>query len=114
MEMNNKLNTTNFVSSFETDNVRRIWNNGQWWFSIIDVVGFLSQSNRPKKYWSDIKRKDTELNKIETSAFFGRLKMISPDGKNRLTDCANLEGILRIIQSIPSPKAEPFNLGVIA
>lgn len=85
----------------------------QRYFSIVDIIGVLTGSSDPKRYWSDMKRRDEADAKKEGGsgqlyANCVRLKMRSPDGKMRLTDCATAEGVLRIIQSIPSPKAEPF------
>ena len=82
--------------------------NNEWWFSVIDVIEALTDSDRPRKYWSDLNSKLTSGGFIEVSEKIGQLKMTAPDGKLRETDCANTEGIFRIIQSIPSPKAEPF------
>jgi len=92
---------------FEEKEVRRTWHDEQWYFSIIDVVSILSQSNRPRKYWDDLKRKLKEEGS-QLSEKIGQLKLPSSDGKSYLTDATNLEGIFRIVQSIPSPKAEPF------
>lgn len=92
---------------FEEKEVRRAWHDEQWFFSIIDVVSILSQSNRPRKYWDDLKRKLKDEGS-QLSDKIGQLKLPSSDGKSYLTDATNLEGIFRIIQSIPSPKAEPF------
>jgi len=111
------------MALFEGQKIRRVLVNDEWWFSVVDVCGVLSGSGRPKKYWNDLKQKiDNETfeqasDKIgrfkneaefQLSTFCRQLKLISSDGKMRTTDCANTEGILRIIQSIPSPKAEPF------
>lgn len=94
---------------FGEKNIRRTMYQNEWFFSVIDVVGVLSESQSPRRYWSDLKRQ-----LIEKEAFselyekIVQLKMQSPGGKMRETDCANTEALLRIIQSIPSPKAEPF------
>lgn len=104
-----KKNIIKDIAIFEEKEVRRIWHNEQWYFSIIDIVAILSQSNRPRKYWDDLKRKLKEEGS-ELSEKIGQLKLLSSDGKSYLTDVTNLEGIFRIIQSIPSPKAEPFKL----
>ena len=96
-----------YPTVFEEKEVRRVWHNEQWFFSIIDVVSILSQSNRPRKYWDDLKRKLKDEG-FQLSDKIGQLKLPSSDGKSYLTDVTNLEGIFRIIQSIPSPKAEPF------
>lgn len=100
--MNNK------IAIFQEKQVRRAWYNEQWYFSIIDVIEILVETDRPRKYWADLKKKLTAEGYKETSEKIGQLKMVAADGKNRLTDCANTEGVLRIIMSIPSPKAEPF------
>ncbi len=96
------------IALFQGKNIRRILYQGQWWFSVIDVVGVLSGSDRPRKYWSDLKVKIVEEGYIELSDKIGRLKLEAEDGKSRETDCANTETLLRIVQAIPSPKAEPF------
>ena len=94
---------------FQEKSIRRILHNNEWWFSVIDVVGVLSESNNPRRYWSDLKRKMTQESGVgQLYEKIVQLKLPAPDGKQRETDCANTEGIFRIIQSIPSPKAEPF------
>lgn len=80
----------------------------EWWFSIIDVVEALTETDRPRKYWSDLKTKLIKEGYSELSDKIGQLKLESPDGKKYLTDCTNTETVFRIIQTIPSPKAEPF------
>jgi hypothetical protein len=94
---------------FEEKEVRRVWHNEQWYFSVVDVVRVLAQNDRPRKYWDDLKRK-LQQEGGEVSEKIGQLKMIASDGKMRETDVANAETLLRLIQSIPSPKAEPFKL----
>lgn len=96
------------LAVFEGREIRKTIHNGEWWFSIIDVIEVLTGSDRPRKYWSDLKKKLLQEGYAEVSEKIGQLKMLAPDGKQRLTDCANTETIFRIIQSIPSPKAEPF------
>lgn len=100
----------NSLKLFQSNQIRAVWNEEeeQWYFSVVDVVGALTESSAPKRYWSDLKRKLKAERAGETYDFFVRLKMQAEDGKMRLTDAANTKGILRIIQSIPSPKAEPF------
>jgi DNA-damage-inducible protein D len=95
---------------FEEKQVRRAWNEAdrQWHFSIIDVITILAGTDRPRKYWADLKKKLTTEGYTEVSEKIGQLKLQAPDGKLRATDVANAETLLRIIQSIPSPKAEPF------
>ena len=99
------------IKLFEHKEVRSVWDEEQekWYFSIIDVIEVLTENSRPRKYWSDLK---TKLKKegSELSEKIGQLKMLSPDGKMRSTDVADVAQLLRLIQSIPSPKAEPFKL----
>ena len=94
---------------FQDKKIRRVRHNGEWFFSVVDVVGALTSSERPRKYWSDLKI-NLERDGFELSGNIGQLKLESSDGKKYATDCANTEGIFRIIQSIPSKKAEPFKL----
>jgi hypothetical protein len=89
------------------DRIRCIWHDGRLFMSVVDVVAFLTDSPRPRKYWSDLKAKLAGEGS-EVSAKVGQLKLRSPDSKLRETDCADTETMLRIVQSIPSPKAEPF------
>jgi DNA-damage-inducible protein D len=93
----------NKIALFEQKEIRRIWHKGEWYFSIVDVVGALTESKNPRSYWGKMKERDAQL-----LTFWEQLKLPSRDGKKYKTECANTEGILRIIQSIPSPKAEPF------
>src|SRR3989338_2862455 len=92
---------------FQGKNIRRTWFNNEWWFSVVDIIGALTQTDRARKYWSDLKTKLQDEG-FEVSEKIGQLKLMAEDGKVRLTDCANTKNIFRIIQSIPSPKAEPF------
>lgn len=96
------------LAIFQGKEVRRVMHKNEWWFSIIDVVEILTQSERPRKYWNDLKKKLFDEGFAELSEKIGQFKMEAPDGKLRETDCANTEAMLRVIQSIPSPKAEPF------
>src|SRR5258705_12513995 len=100
------------IKLFESKQVRSEWNDKeeQWYFSIIDVIEVLTASPRPRKYWTALKTKILEEGYTELSQNLGQLKMQSSDGKFYLTDVANAKTLLRIIQSIPSPKAEPFKL----
>jgi len=97
------------IKLFETKNIRSVWNEEEqkWYFSVVDVVEVLTDSADPKDYWYRMKKRE-KVSGVELSTFCRRLKLESADGKYYLTDCANVEGLLRIIQSIPSPKAEPF------
>jgi prophage antirepressor-like protein len=94
---------------FEQVDIRRVWRDEKWYFSIVDVIAALTGSDNPRRYWSDLKRKL----KAEGSQLYEKivqLKMPSADGKSYLTDVADTEQLFRLIQSIPSPKAEPFKL----
>ena len=95
---------------FENNKIRRQMYNGEWNYSIVDVIAILTDSKRANKYWSDLKKKLENEGFYETSEKIGQLKMLAQDGKLRLTDCANRETIFRLIQSIPSPNVEPFKL----
>ena len=96
------------LAIFKGRQIRKIIHNNEWWFSVIDIIGVLTGSDRARKYWSDLKKKLVDEGYIEVSEKIGQLKMEAPDGKMRETDCANTETMLRIIQSIPSPKVEPL------
>jgi prophage antirepressor-like protein len=96
------------IAVFKGKHVRRILVDDQWWFSVIDVVAILSESENPRDYWYKMKIREKDEAKIELSTFCRQLKLTASDGKKYATDCANTEGMFRIIQSIPSPKAEPF------
>jgi DNA-damage-inducible protein D len=96
------------VAVFEGKHIRKIMHLDEWWFSIIDIIEVLTGNDRPRKYWNDLKKKLTSEGYVEVSEKIGQLKMIAPDGKMRLTDCASTETMFRIIQSIPSPKVEPL------
>jgi hypothetical protein len=93
---------------FQDKNIRRTWYNEEWWFSVQDVIEAITGTNRVRKYWNDLKKKLGEEGLSQLSDFIGQLKIEAQDGKMRKTDCANTEGLFRIIQSIPSPRAEPF------
>ena len=98
----------NKLALFEGRQMRKVFHEGEWWFSIIDVVEVLVGGDRPRKYWNDLKKKLIVEGYSEVSEKIGQLKMAAPDGKQRFTDCANNETLFRIIQSIPSPKVEPL------
>ena len=99
----------NKLAIFEEKEIRREWYTEDWYFSVIDVVEVLVENNkRPRKYWSDLKQKLISEGFVEVSEKIGQLKMLAKDGKMRLTDVADTKTLLRIIQTIPSPKAEPF------
>lgn len=101
----------NEIKIFEEKKVRTLWDAEQekWYFSIIDVIEILAGTDRPRKYWSDLKAR-LKKEGSELSEKIGQLKMGAEDGKMRVTDVADTEQLFRLIQSIPSPKAEPFKL----
>jgi len=95
------------IPFFHEKQIRKIFLEGEWWFSVIDVVAFFADSEDPAAYWRKMK---TQKGNTELPKFCHGLKLEASDGKKYITDCANTEGIFRIIQSIPSPKAEPFKV----
>ncbi|OHA90468.1 MAG: antirepressor [Candidatus Zambryskibacteria bacterium RIFCSPHIGHO2_12_FULL_48_10] len=101
----------NKIAIFENKEIRRHWDDEkeEWYFSVVDIVEVLAGTDRPRKYWDDLKRKLKDEGS-ELSEKIGQLKMIASDGKYYLTDVLDTENILRLVQSIPSPKAEPFKL----
>ena len=100
------------IQLFEDKRIRTAWDEEreEWYFSIVDVVDVLTGSENPRRYWSDLKRKLKAEGANELYEKIVQLKLRAPDGKRRLTDVADTQQLLRIIQSIPSPKAEPFKL----
>ncbi len=96
------------IAIFEGKSIRRVIYNGIWWFSVVDVIEVLTDSARPSVYWTAMKARVNNDDGIQLSTICRQLKLESSDGKKYETDCADTEGIFRIIQSIPSPKAEPF------
>ena len=103
-----KKNITTKIAIFKGKTVRKTIYKNEWWFSIIDIIEALTGTERSRKYWNDLKKNLKKEGYFEVSEKIGQLKLPAPDGKMRETDCANTETIFRIIQSIPSPKAEPF------
>jgi hypothetical protein len=101
----------NSIKLFNQKEIRTHWDseNEKWWFSVVDIIEVLTDSDRPRKYWSDLKIKLNQEGS-ELSDKIGQLKMISSDGKYYNTDVLDTEGVLRLIQSIPSKKAEPFKI----
>ena len=97
---------------FNQKRIRRHWDKEQelWYFSVIDVVEVLTGSNKPRDYWYEMKQRVEGTDGIQLSTLCRQLKLESSDGQRYLTDCASTESLLRIIQSIPSPKAEPFKV----
>lgn len=105
------MKATETIKVFDEKQVRTVWDDAQeqWYVSIIDVIEILTGTDRPRKYWNDLKKK-LAAEGSELSEKIGQLKMRAADGKMRLTDVADTEQLFRLIQSIPSPKAEPFKL----
>jgi hypothetical protein len=93
---------------FQSKHIRRIWLNDEWYFSVVDVVGVLTESTNPRDYWFKMKIRVALEDGVQLSTICRQLKIESSDGKKYSTDCANTQSLFRIIQSIPSPKAEPF------
>ena len=104
-------NSQNKLKLFENKKIRYVWNaeEEEWYFSVVDIVEVLTGTDRPRKYWNDLKKK-LSMEGSDLSAFIGQLKMPSSDGKYYSTDVLSTKNILRLIQSIPSPKAEPFKM----
>ena len=100
------------VKMFEGSQIRSVWDNEreEWYFSVVDVIGSLTESNNPRDYWYRVKKRMSEEERSELSTFCRQLKLKSTDGKSYKTDVADMQGIFRIIQSVPSLKAEPFKM----
>jgi len=94
------------LAVFQEKEIRRIIHNGEWWFAVVDVVEVLTESPTPRQYWGKVKKR--EFTDLQLSPVWVQLKLTAADGKKYATDCANTKGLFRIIQAIPSPKAEPF------
>lgn len=103
-------NKVSNIKLFESKKIRSEWNEREqrWYFSVIDIIEVLTESNRPRKYWNDLKKKLETEGYDQLSENIGQLKLEAEDGKKYLTDVADAETLMRLIQSIPSPKAEPF------
>ena len=99
------------IKLFDAKKIRIVWDSEaeKYYFSVVDVIQVLTDTDRPRKYWSDLKRR-LETEGSELSAKIGQLKLQASDGKKYLTDVADTEQVLRLIQSVPSKKAEPFKL----
>lgn len=98
----------NHIALFKGKSIRRIIYKNEWRFSIVDIIEVLTGTERPRKYWSDLKKKLVDEGCVEVSEKIGQMKLVANDGKYYETDCADTETVFRIIQSIPSPNAEPF------
>jgi prophage antirepressor-like protein len=94
------------LAMFDGKQIRKITHEGEWWFAVVDVVEILTESPTPRQYWGKIKKR--EFTDLQLSPVWVQLKLMAADGKKYATDCANTKGLFRIIQAIPSPKAEPF------
>ncbi len=95
----------NSLIPFGDKPIRKVWHNEEWWFSVVDVIEVLTDSEKPSQYWHNMKKRDNQLSPICL-----KLKLVGLDGRARPSDCANTEGVLRIIMSVPSPKVEPLKL----
>jgi DNA-damage-inducible protein D len=93
---------------FGAKSIRRKWLEEQWYFSVVDVIAALTDSDAPTKYWTAMKRREETTSGFQFSTICRQLKLTSADGKSYKTECVNTEAAFRVIQSIPSPKAEPF------
>ena len=102
------MDEQNKIIVFQEKQIRRIWQEDEWWFAVVDVIEVLTDSVKPRDYWYRLKKREKEGSGVDLSTNCRHFKMVAPDGKNRKTECANTEHMFRIIQSIPSPKAEPF------
>ncbi len=96
------------IAIFRKKEVRKVIYKNEWWFAVVDVIRVLTDSNNPQVYWRVLKKRLKDEGSDETVTNCNGLKMVAPDGKLRLTDCTNTETLFRLIQSIPSPKAEPL------
>jgi DNA-damage-inducible protein D len=99
----------NQLVPFEGKDIRKVWHNEEWFFSIVDVISILTDTSNSTRYWHDLKRKSIKT-EGQPYDFIVSLKLTASDGRKRLTDCANTEGVFRIIMSVPSPKAEPLKM----
>lgn len=104
------MEQSNAIVLFQEKQVRRVWHEGRWFFSIIDVIEILTDSVAPSKYWSKLKNHLINDSHVDLSTISRKFKFTAIDGKKRPTDCSDTEGLLRIIMSIPSPKAEPLKV----
>ena len=110
--MKKEINSRKQIAVFKGKRIRRLWDVKleKWYFSVVDVVAALTDSTNPQVYWRVLKKRLIDEGSSETVTKCNALKMLAADGKMRLTDVADIETTFRIIQSIPSPNAEPFKL----
>lgn len=104
-QSNDSVVETTKIALFKGKQIRKTFYNGEWWFSVVDVVEALTDSSQPSKYWTAMKARVNDEGGFQLSTICRQLKLEASDGKKYETDCANTESIFRIIQSIPSPKA---------
>jgi len=104
------MNPETKIAIFRGKQIRKTIYKNEWWFSVVDIIEALTDSVKPRVYWNAMKTRVKSDDGIELSTICRQLKLVSSDGKKYETDCSNTEGIFRIIQSIPSPKAEPMKL----
>ena len=111
MAPSKRRNAMSAIKIFEDKKIRALWLDEEedWCFSVVDVIEALTDSVQPRKYWNDLKKK-IKNEGSELSEKIGQLKMKAKDGKSRLTDVVRTADLLRLVQSIPSPKAEPFKM----
>ena len=96
------------IAVFRGKQIRKTIHNNDWYFSIVDIIEALTDSDNPRNYWSMMKARENKQSEVQLSTLCVQLKLTSSDGKSYKTDCVNIEAAFRLIQSIPSPKAEPF------
>ncbi|MBI2647279.1 Bro-N domain-containing protein, partial [Candidatus Woesearchaeota archaeon] len=104
------MNEENALVVFQGKQIRRTWHNNEWYFSVVDVVGVLTESEDSRNYWKVLKHRLIREGANEAVTNCNQLKLPAEDGRLRETDCANTQTMFRLVQSIPSPKAEPFKL----
>ncbi len=104
------MEQSNKIILFEDRQIRRLWHDDQWYFNIVDIMSVLTDSENPRNYWSVLKNRLSKKEGLETLTVCKPLKFGTEDGKNRRMDAANTEGVLRLLMSVPSPKAEPFKV----
>ena len=104
------MNLQNKIVLFQEKQIRRVWHDEHWYFAVVDVIETLSESSNPRDYWYRLKKRELESSRTDLSTICRQLKVESSDGRKYTIDCATTEGLLRLIMSIPSPKAEPFKL----
>jgi prophage antirepressor-like protein len=99
---------TTKIAVFKGKEIRKTLHSNEWYFSVVDIIEALTDSDNPRNYWNMMKSREQKQSKVQLSTFCVQLKLTSSDGKSYKTDCVNTEAAFRVIQSIPSPKAEPF------